>query len=97
MISSRSPVAEPAYPVPFLLTSNAGPHRYLLHNTGGERVVVSLSLLGAGVMPASAPSSLDPGETLEFVISARDLARSTVLVVGWSRPDGAHYLWRVGF
>ncbi len=75
-----------------------GPRRYLLTNRGTERVDgVTMSLLGAGVMPASAPSSLRPGETLEVSIFGRDLAHSTVLVVRWFRPTGEEYLWRVSF
>ncbi len=99
MTGPRSALPDPAaYPVPFEIERDAGPRRYLLRNTGPERVDgVSLSLLGAGVMPASAPSSLDPGDTLEALISARDLARSTVLVVRWFRPGGEEYLWRVSF
>jgi hypothetical protein len=58
---------------------------------------VTLSLLGSGVMPATAPSTLLPGESLEVMISGRDLARCTVLVVRWFRPSGEEYLWRVNF
>ncbi len=87
-----------AYPVPFRIDRDGGPRRYLLTNRGTERVDgVTMSLLGAGVMPASAPSSLRPGETLEVLISGRDLAHSTVLVVRWFRPTGEEYLWRVSF
>lgn len=98
MTGPRSPAFDFAYPVPFLLERDAGPRKYLLTNGGGEPVEgVTLSLLGAGVMPASAPSTLLPGETLEVMISARNLERSTVLVVRWFRPTGEEYLWRVSF
>jgi hypothetical protein len=84
--------------VPFHLERDAGPRRYRLTNTGDEALDgVSLSLLGAGLMPASAPSTLQPGDGLEVSISARDLARSTVLIVRWFRPGGDEYLWRVSF
>jgi hypothetical protein len=87
-----------AYPVPFHLERDAGPRRYRLTNAGDEALEgVTLSLLGAGLMPASAPSTLQPGEALEVSISARDLARSTVLLVRWFRPSGEEYLWRVSF
>jgi voltage-gated potassium channel Kch len=98
MTGPRSPTFDLAYPVPFRLERDAGPRRYLLTNRGRERLEgVTLSLLGAGVMPATAPSTLDIGESLEVVIAARDLARSTVLLVRWFRPSGGEYLWRVSF
>jgi hypothetical protein len=98
MTGPRSPAFDFAYPVPFHLERDAGPRRYLLSNSGRERLDgVTLSLLGAGVMPATAPSTLCPGESLEVVIAARDLARSTVLMVRWFRPSGEEYLWRVSF
>jgi hypothetical protein len=98
MTGPRSHTADPAYAVPFRIERDTGPRRYLITNRGAEPVQgVTLSLLGAGLMPASAPSTLQPGETLEVTISARDLARSTVLVVRWFRPSGEEYLWRVSF
>jgi hypothetical protein len=98
MTGPRSPYSESAYPVPFDLQRDAGPRRYVLTNGGSERLDgITLSLLGAGVMPATAPSVLEPGESLEVIISVRDLARSTVLVVRWFRPNGEEYLWRVSF
>ncbi len=98
MTGPRSPAFDSAYPVPFRIERDTGPRRYLLTNGGPEPVEgVTLSLLGAGVMPASAPSTLQPGETLEVSISGRDLARSTILVVRWFRPTGEEYLWRVSF
>ncbi|MET4781789.1 hypothetical protein [Glaciihabitans sp. UYNi722] len=98
MTGPRSPSFDSAYPVPFHVERDAGPRKYLLTNRGSETVDgVTLNLLGAGVMPASAPSTLQPGETLEVVISGRDLARSTILVVRWFRPGGEEYLWRVSF
>jgi hypothetical protein len=98
MPGPRSPAFDSAYPVPFHLERDAGPRRYLLTNRGSERLDgVTLSLLGAGVMPATAPSVLAVGESLEVVIATRDLARSTVLLVRWFRPSGAEFLWRVSF
>jgi hypothetical protein len=98
MTGPRSPRFDFSYPVPFQLERDCGPRRYLLVNRGVEPVHgVTLSLLGAGVMPASAPSTLEPGQGLEVVIAARDLARSTVLVVRWFRPSGEEFLWRVSF
>lgn len=48
-------------------------------------------------MPATAPSVLVVGESLEVAIAARDLARRTVLLVRWFRPSGEEFLWRVSF
>jgi hypothetical protein len=93
-----SPAFDSTYPVPFHLERDAGPRRYLLTNRGSERLDgVTLSLLGAGVMPTTAPSVLAVGESLEVMIAARDLARSTVLLVRWFRPSGEEFLWRVSF
>ncbi|MCU1423601.1 MAG: hypothetical protein JWN36_3252 [Microbacteriaceae bacterium] len=98
MTGSRSPQTQYPYAVPFRVDRDAGPRRYLLTNTSEERLDgIALSLLGQGVMPASPPRALEPGETLEVLISARDLARSTVLVVRWFRPTGEEFLWRVSF
>jgi hypothetical protein len=98
MTGPRSPAFDSAYPVPFSIQRDAGPRRYLLSNRSSEVLEgVTLGLLGAGVMPATAPSTLRPGESLDVVIAARDLARSTVLMVRWFRPSGEEYLWRVSF
>jgi hypothetical protein len=98
MSGPRSPLPSSAYPVPFAIERDAGPRRYVLTNRGPERLDgVTLNLLGPGVMPASAPAVLEPGESLEVLISVRDLARSTVLIVRWFRPTGEEYLWRVSF
>ena len=87
-----------AYPVPFRLERDAGPRRYLLINRGSEPVDgVTVSLLGPGVMPATAPSTLEVGESLQVLIAAQNLARSTVLIVRWFRPSGEEFLWRVSF
>ncbi|HEY8912899.1 hypothetical protein [Lacisediminihabitans sp.] len=98
MTGPRSPIFDSSYPVPFHVERDSGPRRYRLTNRGSEPVNgVTLSLLGAGVMPATAPSTLEPGESLEVMIAARDLALSTVLVVRWFRPSGEEFLWRVSF
>ncbi len=98
MTGPRSPSFDSAYPVPFQIVRDAGPRRYLLTNRGGEALYgVTMSLLGAGVMPATAPSTLEPGDSLDVMIAARDLASSTVLVVRWFRPTGEEFLWRVSF
>ena len=98
MTGPRTPTVNFAYPVPFQFERDTGPRRYLLTNRGNEVVSgVMVSLLGAGVMPATAPSTLEPGESLEVVISARDRAVGTRLVVSWFRPSGEEFLWWVSF
>lgn len=93
-----SPYSNSAYAVPFRIERDTAPRRYLITNQGRERLDgITMSLLGVGMMPASAPSALLPGESLEVSISVRDLAISSVLVVRWFRPNGEEYLWRVCF
>ncbi len=90
----RRPVA---YRVPFEL--ERGPATlYRFTNVSAEPLTgVSLTLHGSGVMAANAPVSLAPGDALEVDIAGRNLARDTILVVRWFRPDGVEYLWRVSF
>ena len=86
-----------AYPVPFRVERGAG-HVYRIVNVGDEAVHgVALTLHGSGVMGASAPSTLHPGEVLEVIVAGRSLARSAIMVVRWFRPDGEEYLWRISF
>jgi hypothetical protein len=88
--------SESAYRVPWNFDRGDGIYR--LRNLGRERLTgVMFSLHGSGVMPVSAPSTLEPGDVLEIVISGSDLARNTIGVVRWFRPDGQEYLWRVSF
>lgn len=86
-----------AYPVPFELERARG-NLYRLRNAGGEVLRgITLTLHGAGMMSTSIPATLRPGELLEVTIAGRDLARSTILVVRWFRPDDVEYLWRISF
>lgn len=86
-----------AYPVPFRVERGAG-HVYRIINESSETVHgVALTLHGSGVMGASSPSTLAPGDALEVTVAGRNLARSTILVVRWFRPDGREYLWRIAF
>jgi hypothetical protein len=71
---------------------------FKLRNLGPERLTrVTFNLYGSGIMPSSAPSTLEPGDSLEIVISGADLARDTIGLVRWFRPGGQEYLWRVSF
>jgi hypothetical protein len=94
--------SESAYRVPWLFERGDGTamptNCFALRNLGAERLTaVTFNLYGSGVMPASAPSTLEPGDSLEIVVSGHDLARDTIGVVRWFRPDGQEYLWRVSF
>ena len=87
----------PAYPVPFELERGRG-NLCRIHNRGAEILRgVTLTLHGAGMMSTSVPATLAPGEVLEVTVAGRDLARSTILVVRWFRPDDIEYLWRISF
>jgi len=67
-------------------------------NAGTETVHgVSLVLHGPGLLRVSTPATLRPAEGIEVTIAARDLERSTILVVRWFRHDGLEYVWRVTF
>jgi len=86
-----------AYPVPFTLERARG-NLHRLKNASSETLRgVTLTLHGAGMMSTSVPATLEPGEVLEVTIAGRDLARSTILVVRWFRPDDVEYLWRISF
>jgi hypothetical protein len=87
---------ESAYRVPW--TFERGDGHYSLRNLGREPLsAVTFSLYGSGVMPATRPSTLHAGEALEIVISGSNLARDTIGLVRWFRPNGQEYLWRVSF
>jgi hypothetical protein len=93
---------ENAYRVPWLFErgdgSAAPPNCFVLRNLGLERLTgVTLNLYGSGIMPTSAPATLEAGDALEIVISGHDLARDTIGLVRWFRPSGQEYLWRVSF
>src|ERR1700679_1620449 len=85
-----------AYRVPWNFERGDG--HYCLRNLGVERLTaVTFNLYGSGIMPASAPATLEAGDSLEIVISGRDLAKDTIGLVRWFRPNGQEYLWRVSF
>src|SRR5580704_7239875 len=89
--------SENAYRVPWLFERGDGlvmpANCFSLRNLGLERLTaVTFNLYGSGVMPASAPASLEPGDALEIVVSGHDLAKDTIGVIRWFRPDGQEYL-----
>jgi hypothetical protein len=93
---------ENAYRVPWQFERGDGRasvrHCFTLRNLGLERLTrVTFNLYGSGIMPTSAPSTLEPGDCLEIVISGTNLQRDTIGLVRWFRPDGREYLWRVSF
>ena len=93
---------ESAYRVPWLFERGDGVTQpkscFTLRNLGLERLTgVTLNLYGSGVMPTSAPATLEAGDALEIVIAGHDLARDTIGLVRWFRPNGQEYLWRLSF
>jgi hypothetical protein len=87
---------ESAYRVPWLFERGDG--YYSLRNLGAEPLTaVTFNLYGSGFMPTTAPATLRSGDALEIVIAGQDLARDTIGVVRWFRPNGQEYLWRVSF
>ena len=95
--AEHSATPAPAYSVPLRVDRSRAP-TYSLTNVGNERITgVTFCLLGSGVMPARAPLALEAGAATTLTIRGDDLARRTVLVVRWFRPDGDEYLWRVSF
>lgn len=91
-------IVDRAYPVPFLLRRDWASRTYRLENVSSETLDgVSLTMHGGGLLGASSPALLQPAETLEVSIAGRHLARDSILVVRWFRPDGVEYLWRVSF
>jgi hypothetical protein len=93
---------ESAYRVPWHFERGDGRESpvncFRLRNLGPERLTrVTFNLYGSGIMPSSAPSTLESGDSLEIVISGADLSRDTIGLVRWFRPNGQEYLWRVSF
>jgi hypothetical protein len=95
--SRLAPVsAESAYRVPWHFERTADCS--VLRNLGAETLrAVTLTVYGSGVMPMTAPTTLLSGDALEIMIAGDDLARDTIAVVRWFRPNGDEYLWRVSF
>jgi hypothetical protein len=89
---------ETAYRVPLRLDRRGAPRCYRLTNVGDEPLRgLSFSLLGGGLMRASPPLLLSPGQQVQLGIRGDSLPLTAVLVVRWFRPNGDEYLWRVSF
>jgi len=87
-----------AYRVPFVVDRSNAPQRYYLVNRSEETLdAVRLCLLGSGLMLPLSSRRLLPGSTLSFAVRGSDLARNSVVVVRWFRPNGEEYLWRISF
>lgn len=87
-----------AYPVPLRLDRRDAPKTYRLTNVSLEPLRgLSFNLLGAGLMRATAPLLLAPGQEVSLRIRGESLPRSAVLIIRWFRPNGDEYLWRVSF
>ena len=88
----------PAYCVPWLFIRPQQGRTYALDNLSDERLTgVTMTLFGRGLMPVGPPAVVDPGMNLQLTIYGEELARDTVGVVRWFRPDGSEWLWRVSF
>lgn len=88
---------ELAYPVPFMVDRSRMPD-FDLVNLGREPIHgIRLTLLGPGIMLPFAPRTLQPGDRATFTLLGEDLARSTVVIVRWFRPNEEQYLWHVSF
>ena len=89
---------EHPYRVPLRFDRTLAPFAYRLVNDSGEALRGVTALLdGPGVMHALSPVALAPGAFIDLRIRGADLARSTVLVIRWLRPNNDEYLWRVSF
>jgi hypothetical protein len=93
---------ESAYRVPWQFERGDGlampVNCFRLRNLGPERLTgVTFNIYGSGIMPSSAPSTLEPSDALEIMISGAELSRDTIGLVRWFRPDDQEYLWRVSF
>lgn len=89
---------ESPYRVPLVFDRSLAPASYRLMNEGSETLRgVTVLLDGPGVMPALTPVALPPGSFVDLTIRGSDLARSTVLIIRWLRPNHDEYLWRVSF
>ncbi|TAJ49804.1 MAG: hypothetical protein EPO52_02335 [Herbiconiux sp.] len=87
-----------AYPVPLRLDRRGAPNTYRLTNISQEPLRgLSFSLLGAGLMRATAPLLLAPGQEVSLRIRGESLPVSAVLIIRWFRPNGDEFLWRVSF
>lgn len=87
-----------AYPVPWVFDRSLAHPRFALENAGTEVLhAISLHLLGSGTLLRGAPVTMRPGDRIVLSIRDADLARNTILLVRWYRPDGTDYLWRVSF
>jgi hypothetical protein len=86
-----------AYRVPFRVDRTDVPH-YRLINTSHEQLTgLRIMLLGPGTMLRLSTLRVSPGASVIVTVRGRDLARSSVLIVRWFRPNGDEYLWRVSF
>ena len=87
-----------AYRVPFAVDRSRAPVRYYLVNRSAEVLdSVRLSMLGSGFLVPISSSRVLPGGVLGFTVRGRELARNSVVIVRWFRPNGDEYLWRVSF
>jgi hypothetical protein len=87
-----------AYRVPFAVDRSNAPSRYYLVNRSAETLEsVRLCLLGSGIMLPLSSRRVLPGAAIAFAARGAHLARDSVVIVRWFRPNGEEYLWRISF
>jgi hypothetical protein len=87
-----------AYRVPFVVDRSRAPVRYYLVNRSAETLHgLRLAVLGSGLLLPVSQTRLLPGGVLGFAVRGHELARNSVVVVRWFRPNDDEYLWRVSF
>jgi len=87
-----------AYRVPFVVDRSRAPVRYYLVNRSSETLdSVRLSVLGTALLLPISQSRVQPGGLLGFAVRGPNIARDSVVIVRWFRPNGDEYLWRVSF
>ena len=87
-----------AYAVPLQLDRRDAPHSYRLTNISRETLRgLAFTLHGAGLMRATPPLLLHPGQQVRLRIHGSTLEVSAILIIRWFRPNGDEYLWRVSF
>lgn len=97
--SDSRPPRPAAYRVPFRVDRSSAPW-FRLVNVGEAPVRgVTLTELDAhgGIVAATSPSRLLPGQSVPFSLRSRNPHIGSVVVVRWFRLDGAEFVWRVSF
>lgn len=95
--SSTRPAAAVAHPVPWQVDRSAPPLYRLINTSRDVLRGVTVQIAGRSRLTVSSPAAVAPGDAVGATVTGHDLARDTILVVRWFRPDGTEYLWNVSF